>query len=78
MNYDSAPYRIFLQVKTKIVCTMGPATESEEVLSQMIEAGMDCVRLNFSHSSHDYHKTIFDRVRRLGEKYDNQVWRFIS
>lgn len=65
-------------MKTKIVCTMGPATESEEVLSQMIEAGMDCVRLNFSHSSHEYHKSIFDRVRKLSEKYDNQVWCIVT
>jgi pyruvate kinase len=41
---------------TKIVCTLGPASSSEETLEKMILAGMDVVRLNFSHGEHAAHK----------------------
>jgi pyruvate kinase len=58
---------------TKIVCTLGPASSSDEVLEQMILAGMDVVRLNFSHGEHSAHKELFDRVRRLSKKYNDQV-----
>jgi pyruvate kinase len=40
-------------VKTKIVCTIGPKTMSEEALGQLLDAGMDVCRLNFSHGSHE-------------------------
>lgn len=66
--------KIIAQVKTKIVCTMGPACESEEVLQQLVSAGMDVVRLNFSHSSHEYHQQIFDRVRKVSEQNEHQVY----
>ena len=42
--------------KTKIVCTLGPATDREGVLRQMLEAGMNVARFNFSHGSHAEHK----------------------
>jgi pyruvate kinase len=47
----------------KIVCTLGPATASDEVLRALVEAGMDVARLNFSHGAHSDHKTTYDRVR---------------
>ena len=50
--------------KTKIVCTMGPATEDEEVLRQLILHGMNVARFNFSHGSHQYHRSMIEKVRR--------------
>lgn len=41
--------------KTKIVCTLGPASENEEVLSKLIEAGLNVSRHNFSHGDHEEH-----------------------
>ena len=49
--------------KTKIVCTLGPASCSTEVLARMIKAGMDVVRLNFSHGTHEEHLAVIKNVR---------------
>jgi len=54
--------------KTKIVCTMGPATEDEEVLRQLILHGMNVARFNFSHGSHQYHRSMIEKVRRLSSE----------
>lgn len=51
--------------KTKIICTIGPASESEERLKELIEAGMNVARFNFSHGSHEEHKRKFDRVMKV-------------
>jgi pyruvate kinase len=50
------------QRKTKIVCTLGPATESADGIASLIEAGMDVARLNFSHGDRDGHR---ERIRRI-------------
>ena len=50
--------------KTKIICTIGPASESEERLRELMLAGMDVARFNFSHGSHEEHKTKFERGAR--------------
>lgn len=60
-------------VKTKIVCTLGPASSKPEVLEEMIKAGMDIVRLNFSHGTHEEHTKAFNMVRELGAKYNQQI-----
>ncbi len=51
--------------KTKIVCTLGPACESEAILTQMIEEGMNVARLNFSHGTHDEHLARINQVKKL-------------
>ena len=54
--------------KTKIVCTLGPASDSEERIHSLICAGMDVARFNFSHGSHESHTATFERVSRLREE----------
>jgi pyruvate kinase len=51
--------------KTKIICTLGPATESAEVLRQLIEAGADVFRFNMSHAEHDWVREVAGRIREL-------------
>ncbi|MCL2816869.1 MAG: pyruvate kinase [Clostridiales bacterium] len=51
--------------KTKIVCTLGPASDGEGVLRRMIEAGMDVARLNFSHGEHAEHDRRIEQVKRV-------------
>lgn len=51
--------------KTKIICTLGPACDSDEMLKQMVEHGLDCARLNFSHGTHEEQKVRMDRVKRI-------------
>lgn len=54
--------------RTKIVCTMGPATESEEVLRKLMESGMNVARQNFSHGTQATHKVTHDRVVRVARE----------
>lgn len=59
--------------KTKIICTLGPATQKEEVLKDLILSGMDVARFNFSHGDHKSHKETFDRLVRLREELAKPV-----
>ncbi len=54
--------------KTKIVCTLGPATDDPAVLKAVMEAGMNVARFNFSHGSHEEHKKRMDLVKQLREE----------
>ncbi len=51
--------------KTKIVCTLGPATNSEHRIEQLIQAGMNVVRLNFSHGTHQEHQSMISTIRKV-------------
>jgi pyruvate kinase len=53
---------------TKIVCTLGPATYTEERLEALLRAGMNVARLNFSHGTHDEHAATIARVRRVAQR----------
>lgn len=59
--------------RTKIICTMGPATEDDNVLRQLIDNGMNVARFNFSHGSHMYHRNNIERVRRISEELGKPV-----
>lgn len=54
--------------KTKIVCTIGPASKSKDVLKGLCEAGMNVARLNFSHGSHEEHQKIIDLIKETREE----------
>lgn len=54
--------------KTKIVCTIGPSTDDEAVLRELMLSGMDVARFNFSHSEHSVHKQRFETVRRISKE----------
>lgn len=54
--------------KTKIVCTIGPASDSEENLRALMLAGMNVARLNFSHGTHEEHKVRIDRIKKVREE----------
>ncbi len=59
--------------KTKIVCTLGPATDKDDVLEELIVKGMNVARCNFSHGSYEEHKARIDRVKELREKHHMQT-----
>lgn len=54
--------------KTKIVCTLGPASNNETTLEQMLLAGMNVARLNFSHGSHESHKKVIETFRKVRDR----------
>ena len=54
--------------RTKIVCTIGPASWSEDGLGKLLDAGMNVARFNFSHGDHETHKATLDRLRSVAAK----------
>ena len=59
--------------KTKIVCTIGPATSSPEMIEKLIKAGMNVARLNFSHGTHDEHREKIRVIREISAKLEKTV-----
>ena len=54
--------------KTKIICTIGPASSNEETLAKMFEAGMNVARINFSHGDHAEQQVKIDLIKKVREK----------
>ena len=59
--------------KTKIICTMGPAVDSDDAIRALIGGGMDCARFNFSHGSHEEQKIRIDRVKRISAELERPI-----
>ena len=59
--------------RTKIVCTLGPASDKEETLTQLVENGLNVCRFNFSHGSHEEHKGRLDLAKKVREKLNQPV-----
>lgn len=62
-----------MKKRTKIVCTLGPATEQAKMIEDLVGAGMNVARLNFSHGSHANHETLMNNVRAVAEKTGEPV-----
>lgn len=56
--------------KTKIICTIGPASNSVKTLKEMCHVGMNVARLNFSHGTHDEHQIVIDNIKKVREELD--------
>lgn len=75
-----------LTKKTKVVCTIGPATNTYEKVKQLVGAGMNVMRINFSHGSFEQHKKVIDLSRRLEKEeriyvpimLDTRVQKFVA
>lgn len=59
--------------KTKIICTIGPASENREIMSELIKRGMNVARLNFSHGEHAEHKTRIDNLRGVAAELNQPL-----
>jgi pyruvate kinase len=59
--------------RTKIIFTLGPATESEEMLEKLILAGADVARLNMAHAKHDWTRAVIRRIRAVSKKVDREI-----
>jgi pyruvate kinase len=59
--------------RAKIICTVGPACNSEVILGDLMRLGMDVARLNFSHGTHEEHARIIERLRRAAEKENRTI-----
>src|SRR5262249_24762766 len=59
--------------RTKIVCTLGPATSTREKIEELVRAGMDVARLNLSHGSHDDHRQAYELLRQVSDQEGRAV-----
>src|SRR5262245_60490175 len=59
--------------RTKIVCTVGPASDSQDMLARLIAAGMNVARVNFSHGTHEYHRALIRRIKQVRRALNKPV-----
>ena len=57
----------------KIICTIGPASDSEKMLTQLAESGMDVARLNFSHGTYEEHSNKINLIRKISKKLNKPI-----
>ena len=62
-----------IDTHTKILATLGPSSNSEEKISELIDAGVDGFRLNFSHGTHEEHKKMYDKVRAVAKRKNAHI-----
>ena len=67
-EYDQKSLLERLRRRTKIVCTLGPASDSEERIEALIRAGMNVARINFSHGTQEEHASTIQRVRSVAAR----------
>ncbi len=70
---NQGPFQHGSNRRAKIVCTIGPASNSEEMIRQLMLAGMDVARLNFSHGTHDEHAQVIQRLRKVAVELDRTI-----
>ncbi len=59
--------------RAKIVCTIGPACDSEEMIADLMRLGMDVARLNFSHGTHQQHACVIERLRKVARQLNRTI-----
>lgn len=67
MNYVDRRF----QIKTKIICTIGPKSSDVDTICQLRRAGMNVARLNFSHGTHEYHQNVINNIRLACQRFNN-------
>ncbi|HZU22413.1 MAG TPA: pyruvate kinase, partial [Terriglobales bacterium] len=73
MDASSQAARVGPGRRAKIVCTLGPASSSEQMIRELMRAGMDVARLNFSHGTHEEHGRVIERIRRAAQKENRSI-----
>jgi pyruvate kinase len=73
LAFPQSPGILRLMRKTKIICTLGPATEKTETLRQLIAHGTDVFRVNMSHAKPDQVRGIVPRIRKLADEFNKSV-----
>lgn len=64
---------VFMLRKIKIICTLGPSSYEEHTIENLIAAGMNIARLNFSHGDHDFYRTLINRIRHVAARLSTPV-----
>ncbi|KAI3918494.1 hypothetical protein MKX01_041814 [Papaver californicum] len=72
-NYEDRTALVNAQRKTKIVCTIGPSTDTREMIWKLAEAGMNVARLNMSHGDHKSHQKTVDLVKEYNAQFEDKV-----